>query len=76
MFPEILAAVREVQLPLLAALLLIGQLFCEVNPIPVKAAMNLLGWNVGPLRAPLTTIEDAHLEKLRLAMKDYGLNVQ
>lgn len=60
----------------LAALPLIGQLFCEVNPIPVKAAMNLLGWNVGPLRAPLTTIEDAHLEKLRLALKDYGLNVQ
>ena len=42
---------REMQLK---ALPLCDALFCEVNPIPVKAAMNLLGKECGPLRAPLT----------------------
>ena len=48
-------------------------LFCEVNPIPVKAAMNMMGKEVGPLRAPLTEMEDAHKEVLRKAMTDFGL---
>ncbi len=55
------------------ALGLIHALFCEVNPIPVKAAMNLMGMNVGSLRAPLTEMEDANKEKLAKAMKEYGL---
>ena len=47
--------------------------FVEVNPIPVKEAMNILGFNAGTPRAPLTTIEDANREKLLCAMKNYGL---
>ena len=52
---------------------LVDALFCEVNPIPVKVAMNLMGKNVGPLRLPLCDMEPANLEKLKGAMKDYGL---
>lgn len=36
--------------------------FAEVNPIPVKAAMNMLGYKAGPVRAPLTELSDAHKE--------------
>lgn len=61
---------RDLQLK---ALPLIHELFNEVNPIPVKAAMNMLGMNAGPLRLPLTEIEPAHKEKLAAAMKAYGL---
>ena len=57
----------------LDAIPLVEELFREVNPIPVKAAMNLMGKEVGPLRAPLTEIEDAHKEVLRKAMTDFGL---
>jgi 4-hydroxy-tetrahydrodipicolinate synthase len=57
----------------LEALDLIDALFCEVNPIPVKAAMNLMGMEVGSLRAPLTEMEDQNKEKLAKAMKAYGL---
>ena len=52
---------------------LIDALFCEVNPIPVKAAMKLLGWNVGQVRMPLSEIEPAHLEQLKAALKAHGL---
>ena len=45
----------------LEALNVIDALFCEVNPIPVKAALNMMGFNVGPLRKPLTEIEDVHI---------------
>lgn len=57
----------------LDAIPLIDALFCEVNPIPVKAAMNMMGKGVGPLRAPLTEMEDAHKEVLRKAMTEFGL---
>lgn len=57
----------------LKALPLCSALFCEVNPIPVKAALNLMGREVGPLRAPLTEIEPAHRELLEKAMKDFGI---
>ena len=57
----------------LEALDLIHALFCEVNPIPVKAAMNLMGKEVGSLRAPLTEMEDANNERLRKAMQEYGI---
>jgi len=55
------------------ALDVITNLFTEVNPIPVKAAMNLQGKNVGPLRLPLTQMEKAHEEVLAKAMKEYGI---
>ena len=48
-------------------------LFTEVNPIPVKKAMNLLGKNVGPLRMPLTEMEPAHAQELEKAMRAFGL---
>ena len=57
----------------LDAIELVDALFCEVNPIPVKTAMNLMGWEVGPLRMPLTPMEPANVEKLKTAMKNYGL---
>ncbi len=59
----------------LDALPLINALFSEVNPIPVKAAMNLMGMEVGPLRAPLTVMEEEHQKKLAQAMKDFGLTL-
>ncbi len=52
---------------------LIDALFTEVNPIPIKAAMNLLGMEAGPLRLPLCDISEKNLEVLRLAMKRTGL---
>lgn len=52
---------------------LIKALFCEVNPIPIKAAVNLMGFNAGPCRMPLSEIDDDHLALLRKEMKAYGL---
>ena len=52
---------------------LIAALFSEVNPIPVKAAANIMGYNVGGLRLPLTEIEDEHRQKLESEMKKVGL---
>lgn len=60
----------------LEALNVIDALFCEVNPIPVKAALNMMGFNVGPLRKPLTEIEDVHKETLKAAMTSYGIDVK
>ncbi len=57
----------------LDAIPVINELFREVNPIPVKAAMNLMGRQVGPLRLPLTEMEPAHREKLAQVMRDYGI---
>lgn len=57
----------------LKAIPLINQLFCEVNPIPVKAGMNLMGREVGPLRLPLTEMEPQNQEKLKKAMQEYGI---
>lgn len=54
---------------------LIKALFSEVNPIPVKAAMNMMGYNVGSLRMPLSEMEDANKEVLRSAMKEVGIKV-
>jgi len=52
---------------------LVKALFCEVNPIPVKAALELMGYPVGRCRMPLSTIEEEHLELLKKEMKNYGL---
>ncbi len=60
----------------LKAIPLIEQLFCEVNPIPVKAALNLMGWEVGPLRMPLTTMEEEHQKKLKEAMAAFGIKAK
>ncbi|MBQ6591106.1 MAG: 4-hydroxy-tetrahydrodipicolinate synthase [Lachnospiraceae bacterium] len=60
---------RELQL---RALPLIDQLFIEVNPIPVKAALNMMGFDCGTPRLPLTELTPAHKESLRKAMADFG----
>ena len=57
----------------LQAVDLIEALFCEVNPIPVKTAMNLLGKEVGPLRMPLSPMDEKNKARLEKAMKDYGI---
>lgn len=57
----------------LEAMPLLSALFCEVNPIPVKEAMNMMGKEVGPYRKPLIEMEPKNKELLRKAMKDYGL---
>lgn len=54
---------------------LCDKLFIEVNPIPVKNAMNMLGMNVGNLRMPLCDLEDANAVKVRQSLADYGLKV-
>ena len=48
-------------------------LFCEVNPIPVKYAMNVLGWEAGECRLPLVEPGDAHKEQIEPALQDAGL---
>lgn len=55
------------------ALDIVDALFCEVNPIPVKHALNILGWDMGPLRMPLCEMEEKNLERLKKAMVGYGL---
>ena len=59
----------------LKAIPLVTELFREVNPIPVKTAMNLLGWETGPLRLPLSQMEPVNVERLKKAMTDYGLRL-
>ncbi|MGN0347407.1 MAG: 4-hydroxy-tetrahydrodipicolinate synthase [Lachnospiraceae bacterium] len=61
---------RDIQLK---AIDLISALFCEVNPIPVKKAMNLQGQNAGVLRRPLTEMEPENAAKLEKAMKEFGI---
>ena len=61
---------RKMQLKLMP---LVGALFAEVNPIPVKKAMNLMGLDVGPLRAPMFEMSPEKTVILEKAMKDYGL---
>lgn len=60
----------DLQLKLLP---LINALFCEVNPIPVKKALNLMGFSVGDLRMPLTEMEPANAERLLKEMKAVGI---
>lgn len=57
----------------LKALQLCEALFCEVNPIPVKMGLNLMGMEVGSLRMPLSEMEEANVPKLEKAMKEFGL---
>lgn len=57
----------------LEAIPLINALFSEVNPIPVKKALSLMGFEAGPLRAPLCEMSPANAAKLEKIMKDYGI---
>ena len=57
----------------LKALPLVDALFSEVNPIPVKKALNLMGMNVGSLRSPLCEMGEENAAKLAQAMKDFGI---
>lgn len=57
----------------LRAIPLCNALFCEVNPIPVKKALSLMGKEAGILRMPLTEMEDENAAKLEKAMKEYGI---
>lgn len=57
----------------LEAMELVNALFCEVNPIPVKKALNLMGMKAGVLRRPLTEMEPANSARLEKAMKEYGI---
>ncbi len=66
------AGARDLQLK---AVPLISQLFCEVNPIPVKKAMQLMGMDCGPLRMPMTELTPAHTESLKQAMADFGIKL-
>lgn len=59
----------------LKALPLVDQLFCEVNPIPVKKAANLMGMEVGGLRMPLTEMTAPNAEKLANAMREFGIKL-
>lgn len=57
----------------LKAIPLIHALFSEVNPIPVKKALNLMGQNAGPLRRPLSEMEPEHAAVLEKEMKAFGI---
>lgn len=63
---------RKLQLSMLN---LMNTLFIEVNPVPVKTALGLMGYNVGNLRPPLYDMDEANLEKLKKAMTDYGIKL-
>ena len=63
---------RDLQLKLLD---LINNLFIEVNPVPVKTALDLMGFNVGNLRMPLVPMAEGNLEKLKKSMTDAGIKL-
>lgn len=67
-----IAGSRELQLK---AIPLINALFSEVNPIPVKKAVSLMGMEAGGLRMPLTEIEEANAQKLAQAMRAFGIQL-
>ena len=62
--------------PLGAAVGLIEALFCDVNPIPVKEAMNMMGEEVGPFRKPLVDMEPANRDRLRRELVNYGISLK
>ena len=67
------AGARRMQLDYLP---LIKALFCEVNPIPVKEAMNMMGEEVGPFRKPLVDMEPANRDRLRRELVNYGISLK
>lgn len=60
----------------LDALELVDALFCEVNPIPAKTALRLMGFDAGPLRLPLVEMDEKNLQKLVSAMTNYGIKLK
>lgn len=64
--------IEEAKKAQLSCLPLVEALFCEVNPIPVKEALNLLGYHYGIPRLPLIPLSNTGKEKLVKAMKDFG----
>ncbi len=60
----------------LSMLDVMDSMFYEVNPIPVKTAMNLLGFEVGGMRLPLCEMEEKNVERLKIALTDYGLKLK
>ena len=64
---------KELQLKIMP---IFKAMFCEVNPIPIKTAMNLLGYNVGKLRLPLTDMTEKNLEFVNKTLLDYGLKLR
>ena len=66
------AGSRQMQLD---AMDLCNALFCEVNPIPVKKALNLMGWQAGPLRMPLTEMTEAHTAQLAKELEAFGIKL-
>ncbi len=60
----------------LDTLKLTSSLFSEVNPIPVKAACNMIGFNAGTPRLPLIEMSDAGKEKLKNEMINYGIKIK
>ncbi len=74
MVVDYLAGEREKAMDFqLKAMPLINALFCEVNPIPVKVGLNLMGMDVGPLRRPLCDMEEKNLQRLQGEMRKMGL---
>ena len=65
--------IQEARNTQLASIALVKALFCEVNPIPVKEALNLLGYDYGIPRLPLLPLTDANKEVLKKEMQQYGL---
>ena len=52
---------------------LMNAMFCDVNPIPVKEALNLMGFNTGRCRMPLDILSESNYEKLKEILKEYSL---
>lgn len=67
--------IQEATKAQLDTLELTNSLFCEVNPIPVKAALNMIGYNVGEPRLPLLEMSNAGKERLKKALIKIGLEV-
>ena len=58
------------------ALPLVDALFSEVNPIPVKKALNLMGLEAGPVRSPLTEMTPENAAKMATIMREYGIQLK
>ena len=65
--------IKEATKMQLDAIKLINALFCEVNPIPVKEALNMLGWNMGKPRLPLVKLSNKGKVQMEDTLKDFGL---
>ncbi len=68
--------VEESRKKQLSCIDLVKALFCEVNPIPVKTALNLMGFDAGKLRLPLCEMEDKNLEYLKDALINFGIHIK